>query len=153
MDLQDTAAKINKLNTSARPPAGDESVFDQVEAHLQALELSEQLQIHNLLEVESLRLIYCFRERSSLDDSVLEHLIWRYFQLELTLEGNRYTDAFLNELLAEYSRRRWLAVESLVIRALKEDRLSEAQAKAADLVLTSKAYGRERGLPVQERCS
>ncbi|AFC30351.1 hypothetical protein PM3016_3522 [Paenibacillus mucilaginosus 3016] len=144
MDLQETAAKINGLVASPSLPAVEDSLYEGVEAHLRGLELSKQLQIHNLLDVEALRLIYCCRETSSLDDSVLEHLIWRYFQLMLDLQGNRFTDALLNELLTEYSRKRSMALESIVIRGLKEDRFSEAQSAEADLVFTSKVYRKER---------
>lgn len=84
--------------------------------------LNEQLDLQQLLPDASLAYILEHRQLLSLRSEVIEHMLWRHYQQSV------WSTSLLQELLAEYRRERFIALESVVIEAIKRNKLTEQQA-------------------------
>jgi len=90
---------------------------------IHSLPLSEQLTLHQYIPVSSLVYLLEHRAQLSLHSGVIEHMMWRYYQ------QLHWSTAMLQDLLADYQRERFIALQSIVIEAIKNDKLTEDQEK------------------------
>lgn len=88
--------------------------------------------MHGELNVETLKVIKDYRNQIHISKHVKEHMIWYYFsQLE-------WTEEVLEEVSGIYEQEGFIAMESLVVSALKENQIEKQQIEKIKRVFDTK---------------
>ncbi|MFD0675602.1 MULTISPECIES: hypothetical protein [unclassified Paenibacillus] len=98
-----------------------EDQTELIDKLINSLSISEQLSIHGTLEFSSLEYITRKMGQLTISYSVKEHILWSYYQ---QLD---WSDDMLLKLIQEFRQDNFSALESLVIRAIKNDQVTKEQ--------------------------
>lgn len=139
--MQEIARQINGLAETNLGEA--ETTAVKITDLLAQLDPSGQQQIHSLLSYPALKLIYELREDLHLAGEAREPLIWWYFRTELRRNDNRFDSVLFSMLLEEAAKHYTVALESIIIQALKSDALTSDQVSDAGRVFSSQAFLKE----------
>jgi hypothetical protein len=104
---------------------------------INSLSVSDQLSIHTELDLESLRYITENRENLTLNYNALEHIVWNYYR-QLP-----WSDELLIILLEEFKKERFIALESIIISAIKNDKTTREQIELISPEFTDKEIIRQ----------
>lgn len=104
----------------------------EVERLIHSLDLLEQLGLHGELNVETLKVIKDYRDQIHVSKHVKEHMIWYYFSQQ------EWTEEVLEEVSEIYEQEGFIAMESLVVSALKENQIEKQQIEKIKRVFDTK---------------
>ncbi|WP_168124006.1 hypothetical protein [Paenibacillus sp. HB172176] len=99
--------------------ANDE--FHYIDDLIHSLEIDEQLSIHSILDRETLKYLTENIDKLKINDSVKEHILWSFYS------EMEWTDELLVTLIEVYSVDRYIAVESIIVNAIKSDVIQNSQ--------------------------
>ncbi|RXZ79769.1 hypothetical protein EBB07_21285 [Paenibacillaceae bacterium] len=95
---------------------------------LPQLDISEQLQLHGNLSNRQLSRFYDVISLINISPSAKEHILWKYFKYR---EEEEDAKLFSNDLIVEiiecYRKNKYTGIESIIIEALKNDRIMAGQ--------------------------
>lgn len=118
------------------------------------MDISDQLQLHGQLHLESLKFISEHRDQLNLSDDAIEHIIWFYYSKQ------EWTDELLLKICEDYKKQPMTALESLIISKLKDDRITTKQFDTIESVFSGKEIKRQlyflklrRKLSIEEELS
>lgn len=101
--------------------AGLNKKIKEIERLIRSLSLSDQLGLHSKLSLRILEVIKDNKDQIDIHKSVKEHMIWYYFSQQ------EWREAVLEEVIHVYNEEGFIAMESIVVTALKEDQVEEYQ--------------------------
>ncbi|MDO3411253.1 hypothetical protein QWJ34_15920 [Saccharibacillus sp. CPCC 101409] len=122
-DARQTAAAINRVLTK--------------------MDRGERMTLNGCLSARALSNLYPILNDTVLEREAREHIVWTHFLHESKRRGEIWTDEFVQRIVAEYRANRYIAVESLVVQGLKEDRVTETQIERLAEVMEAKAFVKE----------
>jgi len=117
---------IDKINYLFEKLYYDEVDYKELNGLLFKISVENQLQIHNDLTEKAIIGLYNLKDRLNLNQYVIEHLEWSYFK-NLISDENKINDALLKEIINEYKRTKFIAIESILIDLIKEDKITPLQ--------------------------
>ncbi|WP_028596246.1 hypothetical protein [Paenibacillus assamensis] len=104
----------------------------EIETLINEINISEQMGIHSFLDIRGLETITNNKDILNIHPGVKEHVIWLYFcKVE-------WSDHNFSELIRIYREEKYLALESRIVSALKEDEVNENQIGKIQEVFNSK---------------
>ncbi|GAA0134691.1 hypothetical protein YSY43_15310 [Paenibacillus sp. YSY-4.3] len=107
-------------------------------------ELSEQLELNGSINKKQLARLYSVLHLVDLDSSVKEHIAWDYFKNKYEETNTRYiSEDLLEEIVETYTKSKYLGLESVIIDALKTDRIQLNQILNLEKIFFSKAFIKE----------
>ncbi|WP_110930291.1 hypothetical protein [Paenibacillus bouchesdurhonensis] len=124
LDLSELAAEINHI----------------ISKH----ELSEQLELNGKINKQQLNRLFSVLNLVDMDPSVKEHITWNYFKNKCDETDTTYiNEELLEEIIANYMENQYLGLESVIIDALKTDRIQLNQILNLEKIFFSKAFIKE----------
>ncbi len=133
--------EMNQINTSAIIVKIEDAALNHhladLEHWINKLDLSDQLELHRHLSRNALQIIREQRHQLAVNDGVKEHIIW------YELSNQPWSDAVLVETIAIYQETSWVAMESIVLVALKKNKATEQQVRYIGDVFASKEVTRQ----------
>ncbi|WP_435921101.1 hypothetical protein [Paenibacillus sp. DYY-L-2] len=111
--------------------------YKEIERLINAMDLSDQLEIHSLLNSSTIKAITKNKNEIHIDSSVKEHMIWFYFH------GLSWSDKMLDQLIQIYNEEHYLALESIVIRAIKTNEVKMNQIDRMESAFSSKEFQKQ----------
>ncbi|MUG46444.1 hypothetical protein [Paenibacillus woosongensis] len=107
-------------------------------------ELSEQLELHGSINKKQLARLYSVLNLVHMDSSVKEHITWNYFKNKCDETDTTYiNEELLEEIVETYRESKYLGLESLIIDALKTDKIQLNQISKLEKCFFSKAFIKE----------
>jgi hypothetical protein len=134
--------QLYRLNSVLEKGSSSEQLLAANEI-LRRLDVSEQMEIHNKISVTALRNLFAILHDVTLVPEAKEHITWYYFRELVKQKEGLLSDDLLEEIIDYYRRNKYLALESLVIEALKEDRITTKQTIKCTEVFQSRAFNKE----------
>ncbi|WP_322904772.1 hypothetical protein [Paenibacillus campi] len=104
----------------------------KMERLINLLNVSDQLELHGELSFQALKVIKDYRHQLAISDAVKEHVIWCYFSKQ------SWSDAMLEEVGTIYQETSFMAMESIVLIALKQNKVTEQQVAYIQNVFSTK---------------
>lgn len=101
------------------------------------LDTSDQLQLNSQLHFESLKFILEHRDQLNLSDDAIEHIIWSHYS------SQEWTNELLLRIIEEYRNKPMITLESLIISALKHDKITTIQYNTIDKFFSTKEIKRQ----------
>jgi len=98
----------------------------QIKSFLDSIPDEERRRIPEAFSQNMINRIYPVMNELNFSEEVQEHLIWAYFKNKLD-EKESLDGHLLSEILNKYKEKRLLAIESVIITAIKEDKVSITQ--------------------------
>ncbi len=133
--------EMNQINTSAIIVKIEDAALNHhladLEHWINKIDLSDQLELHRHLSRNALQIIREQRHQLAVNDGVKEHIIW------YELSNQPWSDAVLVETIAIYQETSWVAMESIVLVALKKNKATEQQVRHIGDVFASKEVTRQ----------
>ncbi len=133
--------EMNQINTSAIIVKIEDAALNHhladLEHWINKLDLSDQLELHRHLSRNALQIIREQRHQLAVNDGVKEHIIW------YDLSNQPWSDAILAETIAIYQDTSWIAMESIVLVALKQNKATAQQVRHIGDVFASKEVTRQ----------
>lgn len=111
----------NSLFIHQMETAGLNKEIKELERLIRSLSLSDQLGLHSKLSLQTLEVIKDYKDQIDIRKHVKEHMIWYYFSQQ------EWREAVLEEIIHVYNEEGFIAMESIVVSALKEDQVEEHQ--------------------------
>lgn len=106
--------------------------------------LSEQLELHGSINKKQLARLYSVLNLVHMDSSVKEHITWYYFKNKCDETDTSYiNEELLEEIVENYKESKYIGLESLIINALKTDRIQLNQISNLEKSFFSKAFIQE----------
>ncbi|UKS29654.1 hypothetical protein LOZ80_12260 [Paenibacillus sp. HWE-109] len=134
---------IHKINSLLESPHHDKQVVDKVNVIISKLGTSDQLGIHSDLSNASLQAVYKYRNELLFIDDAKEHIVWFYFRKMIENTAHAISDTILDEIIAEYKRANYIALESIIIDLIKKERLSQEQVDRIKVIFQSNAFRKQ----------
>ncbi|AZK44934.1 hypothetical protein [Paenibacillus lentus] len=107
-------------------------------------ELSEQLELNGSINKQQLARLYSVLHLVDMDSSVKEHIAWNYFKNKYEETNTRYiSEDLLEEIVETFTESKYLGLESVIIDALKTDRIQLNQILNLEKIFFSKAFIKE----------
>lgn len=107
-------------------------------------ELSEQLELNGSINKQQLARLYSVLNLVHMDSSVKEHITWNYFKNKCDETDTTYiSEELLKEIVETYTESKYLGLESLIIDALKTDKIQLNQISILEKSIFSKAFIKE----------
>lgn len=97
----------------------------------------DQMRVHNDVSKQSLICLYRILDQLNIAKEVKEHLMYGYY-LQIVNDEKLFTQNVFNELVDDYNKTKFVALESVVINLIKWDALSNEQVKIVDKVFGEK---------------
>lgn len=97
----------------------------QIKSFLESIPDEERRRIPEAFSKNVINRIYPVMNELNFSEEVQEHLIWAYFKNKLDEES--LNEHLLFEILNKYKEKKLLAIESVIITAIKEDKVSISQ--------------------------
>ncbi|GIO70414.1 hypothetical protein NYE48_05075 [Paenibacillus sp. FSL M7-1455] len=118
--------------------ACDRSDIHKIQDLINSLDISEQLDIHGFLRKIDLEFITTNIDSLEINDGVKEHIVYTI------LSRTNWSDDLLGEIIKIYQSYGFIAMESLVITAIKQDIITSPQLSLILLIFSgSKAIKKE----------
>ena len=118
--------------------ACDRTDINTIQDLINSLDISEQLGIHGYLRKIDLEFITINIDSLEINDGVKEHIVYS------NLSRMNWSDKLLGEIVKIYKSYGFIAMESLVITAIKQDIITPTQLKLILLIFSgSKAIRKE----------
>lgn len=111
----------NSLFIHQMETAGLNKEIKELERLIRSLSLSDQLGLHGKLNIQTLEVVKDYRDQINIHKHVKEHMIWYYFSQQ------EWREEFLEEVINIYGKEGFIAMESIIVSALKEDQVEEHQ--------------------------
>ncbi|MBP1991160.1 hypothetical protein [Paenibacillus eucommiae] len=134
---------VKKINSLFEASDHDKQVIDKINKIISFLDTDEQLRIHSDLSEVSLKGIYTYRNEININDHAKEHITWWYFRQMVDTIPPMIPDKMLNEIIDEYRRVKYIALESIILNLMKNERLSLKQVDSLKSEFHSKAFHKE----------
>lgn len=134
---------VRKINAWLESDYNGKLVIDKVNDIIPQLNTSEQLGIHSDLSDASLEAIYKYRNELIFIDSAKEHIVWFYFHKLVENIPSSISDTLLNDILEEYVRVRYLALESILIGLIMKEKITQEQLDKNESIFQSKAFRKQ----------
>lgn len=107
-------------------------------------ELSEQLELNGSINKQQLARLYSVLNLVHMDSSVKEHVTWNYFKNKYEETLTTYiSEELLDEIVENYRENKYLGLESLIVDALKTDRIQLNLISKLEKSFFSKAFIKE----------
>ncbi|MFD1885513.1 hypothetical protein [Paenibacillus wenxiniae] len=132
VNLISISAIITEIETAAAT-----GQLTDIERFINMLDVSDQLELHSHLSMNTLQIIKNHRHELTISDAVKEHMLWYY------LSQQEWSDDVLAETIAIYIESSFIAMESIVIVALKQNRVTEQQVQRIRQAFASKEVTRQ----------
>ncbi len=105
---------ISEVVTEIETAVINEQSPADIERSIHMLDLSDQLELHSHLSRQALQMIKDHRHELAISDAVKEHMLWYY------LSQQEWSYAVLADTIAIYIETSYIAMESIIITALKQ---------------------------------
>lgn len=103
---------------------------------------------------QQLARLYSVLNLVHMDSSVKEHITWNYFKNKCDETDTSYiSEELLKEIVETYTESKYLGLESLIIDALKTDKIQLNQISILEKSIFSKAFIKESVAFKQEKLS
>ncbi|WP_339324662.1 hypothetical protein [Paenibacillus sp. FSL W8-0194] len=112
----DLLSVISRIETAA-----SNHHMKELERLIHSLDISDQLGLHGELSLKTLKVIKDHKDQVNINKAVKEHMIWYYFSQQ------EWSDSILAEVIKIYEQEGFIALESIVISALKENKVLDHQ--------------------------
>lgn len=132
VSITDTAQMVEQINHAAT--CGQ---IKKIESLINSMALDEQLGLHGLLNPAALETITNNIDILQIERGVKEHIIWYY------LSKLNWADELLSRIIQIYKHENFIALESLVINAIKLDEVEDDQIEMILNVFDTKEINRE----------
>ncbi|MDT8975086.1 hypothetical protein RQP50_02375 [Paenibacillus sp. chi10] len=121
VNYQNAISKINGIFERREEESLTPQTVDSILATLSTFELA---QLHGDLNNQALNGIYNMINCLEIPTEAKEHVTYRYF-LVLTEQHEQLNNALFLQIINEYKKTKYLALESLIVYLLKEDKVNE----------------------------
>ncbi|WP_442600775.1 hypothetical protein [Paenibacillus sp. KN14-4R] len=127
--MNEISSIIKKIDLAAT-----QKNYKELEDLINSMELTEQLGIHSLLNRSTIKVITDNKDIINVHSSAKEHIIWFYFNNLL------WSGEVLDQLIDIYKEEHYLALESIVISAIKSDEIELNQISKLESTFNSKEF-------------
>ncbi|KOP67332.1 hypothetical protein AMS62_20330 [Bacillus sp. FJAT-18019] len=111
--------------------------FKEIEKLIKILDISDQHELHSLLNKKTIEVITEHRGKINIASSVKEHIIWFHF------DKLSWSEEMLDQLINIYKEEHYLALESRVISAMKSDEIDVSQIDKLECVFSSLEFKKQ----------
>jgi len=140
VSITDTTQIVDQINHAAT--CGQ---IKKIESFINSMALEEQLGLHGLLNPAAIETIANNIDILNIDRGVKEHIIWYY------LSKLNWSDEVLSRIIKIYKHENYIALESLVISAIKLDEVEDYQIEMILNVFDTKEIKREIEKRIERR--
>jgi hypothetical protein len=85
---------------------------------------SDQLGLYSELSDKALAGIYIMIDKINISKGAAEHIIWYYYKKKIEASSNTVNDKVVIQILNDYGKYKYIALESLIIELIKNYRLT-----------------------------
>lgn len=135
--------KINELASSAITAEEQELAAITIAEIISSCEIGIQFELQSKISEKALELIVTHREKLNLCQEIKDHFVWSFYREAIGKSGSNIDSHLLNDILVEYTRTKSIALESIIIQAIKSDVLTKAQISKAKDIFTSLIFNKE----------
>ncbi|MFD7522622.1 hypothetical protein [Paenibacillus chitinolyticus] len=123
MEYAETVKAINHLFTYK---IFDKQIYHKVQSLFSNLSVRDAAGIFGDLSNEAIFGLYLILDDLKTTNEAKEHIIYKYYGLKIKEQANETVEGRLVEqILEDYKKTSFLALESLIVKMLKEERISE----------------------------
>ncbi|MFE6796496.1 hypothetical protein [Paenibacillus chitinolyticus] len=123
MEYAETVKAINHLFTYK---VFDKQIYHKVQSLFSNLSVRDAAGIFGDLSNEAIFGLYLILDDLKTTNEAKEHIIYKYYGLKIKEQANETVEGSLVEqIFGDYKKTSFLALESLIVKILKEDRISE----------------------------
>ncbi|XEC95214.1 hypothetical protein AB6A23_01130 [Paenibacillus tarimensis] len=140
---KDYLLHIERIDSIIKERKSEEDGCNELNTVLRKMNASELLQFHSDLCVDSVKFIYDHFEDLTLDWDVKEHLILSYYLFLIQENNGVVSSNILNQLINDYKKYDFMALESLVIDFIKLRKVDRQQVLMIDEVFKNKAVKKQ----------
>ncbi|QUL56310.1 hypothetical protein KDC22_07335 [Paenibacillus tritici] len=121
-----------------------DKMVEELNNYISRLEVGEQAELHGELSKHQLTSLYKVLNSIVISPSAKEHITWLYFRLKCEDNSLEFLNTELvNEMIVSYKQHKYLGIESLIIDAIKSEKINPQLLLPLEMEFTSKAFKKE----------
>ncbi|NQX43749.1 hypothetical protein HQN87_00270 [Paenibacillus tritici] len=121
-----------------------EKIISELNNYISQLEVGEQAELHGELSKHELNRLYKVLSSIVMSPTAKEHITWFYFKLKCEDNSSEFLNTELvNEMIVSYKQHKYLGIESLIIDAIKSEKINPQLLLSLGMEFTSKAFKKE----------
>lgn len=134
---------VNRLDTLFEDYNPNINLIREINEILLKMTSSEQLKLHGSVEPTTLKGLYKYIDEINVEHDVKEHIVWFYYVRLHQRKNALIEDCLLDEILNDYMKFQFGALESFVIDLIRQNQISLKQIQRAREVMKNKEIDKQ----------